>query len=286
MLVVITFSVVHPLQLVLVPLALLLIALPPRTYREVLLAVGLVVLVFVGPRGPLWYVERGWALLVGGWFVAAVTVWPGASFTARAVAATAGALASAAAIIAAQGGWAVLDHTVASHYHEMAAAVARSWPATDPESVVAFAAEFPARVFPALAAIGSMAALGLGWWASGRITGVLRPLGRLREFRFPDVLVWVLIAGLAMLLVPVAQWAPRLGLNLVVFMGALYALRGLAVMVTLVVGMAGSNVAVMIVLGVVAILLYPIVVAGTLLLGVTDTWLDLRAGRGAVNEEG
>jgi hypothetical protein len=75
-------------------------------------------------------------------------------------------------------------------------------------------------------------------------------------------------------------------LNLVVFMGALYALRGLGVMVDLVVGMVGSNVAVLVVLAVVAVLLYPIVVAGTLLLGVTDTWLDLRSGRRVVNDEG
>jgi hypothetical protein len=72
----------------------------------------------------------------------------------------------------------------------------------------------------------------------------------------------------------------------VVFMGGLYAVRGLGVMVDLVVGMVGSNVAVLAVLAVVALLLYPIVVAGTVLLGVTDTWLDLRSSRRAVNDEG
>jgi hypothetical protein len=288
MLVVITFSVIHPLQLVLVPLALLLLALPPRSPREVLVAALLIGLVFAGPRGTLWYVERGWALLVGGWFVVAVAAWPAGRFTARGVAAIAGAMATAAAIIFVRGGWTVLDETIAAQYREVAAAVARTWPgqAAQTDGMVALVAEVPVRVFPGLIAIGSLAGLAIAWWAYARFAGRDRSLGRLREFRFPDVLVWVLIGGLALLIAPVGDWAPRLGLNLVVFMGALYALRGLAVMATLVLAMAGSRVVVLVVVGVVALLLYPIVVAGTLLLGVTDTWLDLRSGRQAVNEEG
>jgi hypothetical protein len=288
MLVVLTFSVAHPLQMVLTPLALLLLALPPRSYREVLIAGVLIALVFVGPRGTLWYVERGWSLLVGGWFVVAMVAWPRSPFTTRALAAVSAALATGALLTVGRGGWLALDHTIAAHYQEVAATVARSWPGplADAEALIAFAAEWPARIFPALAAIGAVAALAVAWWVYHRVTGRGQALGALREFRFPDALVWVLISGLALLVVPVAEWGPRLGANVVVFMGALYALRGLAVAVSLIATVAGSRVAVMIVLAVVAVLLYPIVVAGTLLLGVTDTWLDLRSGRRAVNEEG
>lgn len=287
-LVVITFPVFQPVQLVLIPLALLLLALPPRGTGAQILAVALVVLVFLGPRGTLWYVERGWALLLAGWFVVLVVAWPRASFTTRAVAATAAAMLSASVIIVLQGGWAALDHTVASQYRETAEAVRGVWPgrASEVESVVGWAGSVPARLFPALTAIGSVAALAVAWWAFGRVSGGGRPLGGLTEFRFPDALVWVLIGGVALLLIPLSGWAPRLGSNLVVFMAALYALRGLAVMVALVLAMVGSQVGVLIALGVVAIMLYPIVVAGTVLLGVTDTWLDLRAGRKAVNDEG
>lgn len=288
MLVAVSFSVLNPVQLVVIPLALLMLALAPRVPRTALVAAALAALAFIGPRGTLWYVERGWALLLAGWFVVTVVAWPRASFTARAVAATAASVASAAAIIAGRGGWAVLDHTIASHYQDVAEAVSRSWPgsALDTETMMAWAGEFPAWVFPGLTAVGSVAALAVAWWAFGRLSGMGRPLGRLTEFRFPDALVWVLIAALALVLVPMAGWAPRVGSNVLVFMGALYALRGLAVMVALVLAMAGSQVAVLVVLGVVAVLLYPIVVAGTLLLGVTDTWLDLRSGRQTVNEEG
>jgi hypothetical protein len=288
MLVAASFSVFNPVPLVVIPLGLFLLALAPKAPRMLLVAAALVAVAVMGPRETMWYVERGWALLLAGWFVVVVVAWPRASFTGRAVAATAAAMASAAAIIAARGAWAVLDHTIAEHYRDVADMVGRVWPgaAIDAETMVAWAGEFPARLFPGLTAVGSVAALAVAWWAFGRLSGLGRPLGSLKEFRFPDALVWLLIAGLALLLIPIAGWAPRLGSNLLVFIGALYALRGLAVMVGLVLAMVGSNVAVLVVLTVVAVLLYPIVVAGTLLLGVTDTWLDLRSGRRAVNEEG
>jgi hypothetical protein len=287
-LVAITFSVVHPVQLIAIPLALLLVALPPRRAGSMLVAVAAVALVFMGPRGTLWHVERGWALLLGGWFVVAVVALPRAPFTSRAVAATVLAMATAAGVLVIQGGWPALDHTVAAHYRDVADAVARTWPVGGPETqrMLARAGEFPGRIFPGLTAIGSVAALGVAWWLSGRVSGTGRRLGSLPEFRFPDALVWVLIAGFVLLLAPVADWAPRLGSNVVVFMGALYALRGLAVMVAVVLTIAGSQVLVLVALGVVGILLYPILVAGTLLLGVTDTWLDLRSSRRVVNDEG
>jgi hypothetical protein len=287
-LVAITFPVVNPLHLVVIPLALLLVALPPRTPGLLVLAAALGLLSFTGPRGELWAVERGWSLLLGSWFVLMILLWPRASVTARVVAATGAAAVSAAALVMVQGGWPVLDHMVAVHYEALAAAVGRTWPGggVDPDVVRAWTAEVATRLFPALTAIGSMAALGVAWWVFGRITGRPRPLGSLVEFRFPDPLVWVLIAALALMLVPVATWAVRLGLNLAVVMGALYALRGFAVTVALILGMIGPRVGVLVALGLVGVILYPIVVAGTLLLGVTDTWLDLRSGRRAENDGG
>ncbi len=285
---VITLSVVDPFQLVLIPLALLLVALPPRSPGVLVLAMALAVLAFLGPRGTLWHVERGWALLVGGWFIAAVVVWPGGSTISRALAAVAASLVTAAALIGVRGGWPAIDHTIAGHYRDVAETVARTWSTgrMDGDALVEWVADIPALVFPALTALASAASLAVAWWVSGRITGMPRPLGRLTRFRFPDILVWVLIAGLALVLMPPADWGSRLGVNLLVFMGALYALRGLAVMVALVLGMVGSSWAVLAVLAIVGVVLYPIVVAGTLLLGVTDTWLDLRSGRRAVNDEG
>ncbi|NIP82313.1 MAG: DUF2232 domain-containing protein [Gemmatimonadetes bacterium] len=287
-LVVLTFSVIHPLQLMMVPLALLLVALPPRHPRLLVFAAVLGALVFFEPRGPMWELERGWALLLSGWFIFAVLAWPHGTFVKRAVAAVAATVLSGGLLIAVRGGWSALDRAIAANYRRMAESVAAALPPglTSGDEVVALAAELPARLFPAFLAVGSVAALAVAWWGYRRLSSRGEPLGRFTEFRFPDPFIWILIAGLALLLLPVDDWAPRVGSNLVFFMGALYALRGLAVLVALVLGLVGLQLPVLLVLVLVGVFLYPIVVAGTLLLGVTDTWLDLRSGRRTANDEG
>lgn len=288
MAVVLACSVVQPVQLVMVPLALLLIGLPPRNAVTIATGAVLLALVLIWPRHTLWSVERGWALLASGWFLVLVVGWPRAPFTTRALGATGAAMGTAALIIALLGGWSELDWTMANHFREAAAAAGRAWSGTplDAEQVATFAAEIPARLFPALLGIGTVAALGVAWWMYWRLAGWGQPLGRLTEFRFPDPLVWVLIGGIALLVLPLAEWASRVGGNVVLFMSALYALRGLAVLVALVLGMVGGQLFVLLLLALVGVILYPIVAAGTLLLGVTDTWLDLRAPRRALNDRG
>ena len=281
-------SILHPLQLVMLSLAVLLVALPPRRPGLLFAAAALTVLVFTWPRGPLWYLERGWTLVLAGWFVLAAVAWPDSAFIKRALAATAAAMGTAALVVAALGNWSAIDWTIASHYREAAQAAATLWSTELPDAarVAEAAATLPARFFPSLLAIGSVAALGVAWWLYGRVARPARPLGRLREFRFPDELVWVLIAGVALLVLPLADWSARVGGNVVLFMSALYALRGLAVMVVVVLGLVGPHIPALIVVGLLGLLLYPIVAAGTLLLGVMDTWLDLRSGRRGTNEEG
>lgn len=285
-LVVVAFSVIHPLQLMLVPLALLLVALPPRNPRLLVFAGLLAAVAFMRPRGPLWSVEWGWALLLSGWFIVAVLVWPRRSFLTRAVAATAATVSTGAVLIAGFGSWGELDWAIATQYRALAESIAGAWPGgVSGEQVVDLAASLQASLFPSFLAVGSVAALAVAWWGYSRLARRGEVLGRLVEFRFPDTLLWVLIAGMALVVVPLGDWGPRLGSNLVFFMGALYALRGLAVVVALVLGLVGTQVPVLIALGLVGVLLYPIMVAGTLLLGVTDTWLDLRSGR-VENDEG
>ncbi len=283
-LVVLGTSVFHPLQLMALPMAFMLVALPPRSPRLMAVAAGLAALVFLGPRGSFWAIERGWTLLLGAWFVLAVVVWPRGSFVTNAVAAVGGAAATAGALIGTKGGWESLDWTIGLRFRETAEAMVRAWPTPleNAGEIVQRAAELPSELFPALLGVGSVAALAIGWWGYGRLGGVGGRLGRLSDFRFPDLLLWLLIAGLVLLLVPLDGWAPRLGGNVVFFMSALYALRGLAVVVALV----GSHVPTLVVMAVVGVILYPIVVAGTLLVGVTDTWLDLRAAGRAAGDEG
>jgi hypothetical protein len=118
----------------------------------------------------------------------------------------------------------------------------------------------------------------VAWWAFGRLArGERAPLGRLREFRFRDELVWLLVGGVVLLGLPLDALATRVGENLLTFMAVLYALRGAGVL--LVIGGVPGPVG-MLVVGVLVVLLYPFVMATTFLVGLSDTWLDIRKRRG------
>ena len=84
------------------------------------------------------------------------------------------------------------------------------------------------------------------------------------------------MAGLLMVVLPAGAALARTGANLLVFMAALYTLRGFAVMLW----MFGTPTVLGAAFGaIIFLLLYPIVMATTLMVGLTDTWLDLRARR-------
>ncbi len=147
--------------------------------------------------------------------------------------------------------------------------------------------------FPALLALQSLAALALAWALYHRLsrTRIGPPVAPLREFRFNDQLVWGLIAGLTVLLLPAV--APSraggvgmlrsFGVNLVVFFLSLYALRGLGV-----ISWVLSQRTVWILVGLSVLLaqipmMQTIATSGLLslvtaagLLGLADTWFDWR----------
>ena len=286
-------SVVQPALLIFIPLALLFVALPPR--RPVLLALAGFIGWLVFRTGPgddaLWHLERGWAMLLGAWFVVFVALAPGWRFLSRALAAV-GATAATAAIVLAvkEQGFSRLDAAVGEQIRGGAATALGVWSGNagfervgeQTREMVMAVAELQARVYPALLGLASLAALGIAWWAFGRLArGERHPLGRLREFRFRDELVWLLIAGLVLLVLPLSPLAldalaTRAGQNLLTFMAALYALRGLAVMIVVsgVPGPFGLIVGALLI-----VFLYPFVMATAFLVGLSDTWLDIRARR-------
>jgi hypothetical protein len=134
--------------------------------------------------------------------------------------------------------------------------------------------EVTVSFFPALLALESLAALALAWGLFHRIsrTRVGPPLSRLRDFRFGDQLVWGLLSGIVLVVIPTLGSLRGLGLNLIVFFGALYVLRGLGVLAWF---MADRRLAlaILIILG---ILFTPAVGALALGLGLGDTWVDWR----------
>jgi len=287
-----TLSAVNPGLLLVVPFALLVLALPP--YRPFLLVAALGGAAFVlkgSAGGSVWYFERGWALLVAGWFVLAVVLMHDTGFIGRALTALAGAAASAVPFLwLNHGAFGQLDATLGARLREAAAQAAAAWQNLASRAApsggtsggltdtIYRAADLQVMLFPALLALASLAGLAVAWWAYRRLA--LRdaePLRPLREFAFPNDLVWLLISGIALLVLPVGELASRAGANVLTFMAALYALRGAAVLI--VIGGAPGPLALL--LGLLALLfLYPLVMATAVLVGLTDTWIDLRARRG------
>jgi hypothetical protein len=273
-------SAINPGLLIAVPLALLLVALAPARSPYRLIGAMVLVLLFATPAsGTLWYAERGWALMLGAVFLAIVTLRPGSTFLGRGITAVAVALLIGGAILVATGAWSGVEWAVGRRFREAAAAwtmlVANS---SDPAlanagETLQRVAEVELMLYPALLAIASLAALAVAWWAYRRLTGpsdaVLAPM---REFRFADHLVWVLIAGAVLLIAPLGGMAARAGANLTTFMAVLYVLRGAAIVVALT-GVGGVG---MFLLGVMTVLLLPLVASAALVIGLSDTWLDLR----------
>ena len=287
---VVFLSAADAIPLVAIPMAVVLAAVPFQ-HRWKWLGLGLLLwAVGVGfPAGPLGDLSRGWALLLGGAFLVATLARPGWGVLPRSLTAVGLTLLMGGVAVLIAGGWADLDALIRSHLLNVSDTAFRGLrPVKADTAMVAQFAETARRVaniqwqvFPALLALQSLAALALGSWAITRLRRgeggvfVLRPL---REFRFNDQLVWVVILGLALLVLPLDAVATRLGYNALLFMGGLYALRGLGVIVFLA---GGAPSLLTVVFGaIMAIFLYPLVLTAAVLVGLGDTWLDVR-GRAA-----
>ncbi|TVR64447.1 MAG: DUF2232 domain-containing protein [Gemmatimonadales bacterium] len=294
-LVVLALGIGHPLILVGVPFILLALVVPGGRLRSLILGAALLILLFPlpGPSGDgLWFAERGWAILAGGGFLALSWGWPQRSMLERGLLAVAGAFLSAVLILAGFGGTGRIQALVDARLErgaQAAGALLGSFSGEgEGEFVGALAetlgrtAEIQGQVFPALLGLATLAALGTAWWlyvrASAGSDAGLSPLAR---FRFPDPLIWVFIVGLGLILAFGWSGGPgRVGLNLVVFMAGLYAFRGAGVVLAL---SGGLSLPAMLLLAVTAALVPPVLAFGAMVIGVGDSWFDLRA-RGAADE--
>ena len=159
------------------------------------------------------------------------------------------------------------------------------WP-SQMEAELATLSKAGVAVFPALLALQSLAALALAWATYHRFsrTRLGAPLRPLKEFRFNDQLVWGLIVGLTIMLLPTLQTLHGAGKNLLVFFSALYAMRGFGVLswfmapgslgVTLGVGFLMLLAPV---LNAFAALAFMMLGVAALALGLGDTWADWRS---------
>ena len=235
-----------------------------------------------GGASGFWFVERGWALLLGGCFVALSLRWPGGRFLPKGLGAVTAAFAATGLLFRARPqDWRVTEWLVTERMDwamsvALQAARMNTETGTLPlelETQAVGILEAQQAVFPALLGLASLSALGLAWWLHHRIgAGPGETIGSLKEFRFNDQLVWLFIIGFVALLAA-SGGLERVGVNTVVFMGGLYALRGAGVVLFLTGGVSILG-GLLFLIG--FVLLAPFLVVGAMFVGLGDTWFDLR----------
>lgn len=224
-------------------------------------------------------VTRAGAVLLCGTFLA-LTLWRPSNGVGRALSATAGAFAALVVWMRGLGiAWAQLASGVDRDLAAYQTAVGEQWrSAGAPQDMIDQASAMlhsVSQLYPGLLALAAIAGLRLAWAWYHRLAA--RPLGSppapFQSFGFNDQLVWGWVAALTLALVPVPEPWRLVGANLLLVLGVLYAVRGLAVVTAQSRGVAGP---VRAVLAVISLFLLPFVVGGLTLLGLADTWLDFR----------
>ncbi|MGN6391072.1 MAG: DUF2232 domain-containing protein [Gemmatimonadales bacterium] len=224
-------------------------------------------------------VARAAAVLLCGSFLV-LTLWHPSAGIGRALAAT----AAAAGLLALwmwrlDIGWSQLVAGVNQDLSSYESMVREQWrSAGAPQDLVDQAGTIVrsvSQLFPGLLALAGIAGLRLAWSWYHRLA--LHPLGApaapFRRFSFNDQLVWGWVVALALAVLPVSEPWRLAGANLLLVLGVLYAVRGLAVVVAQAGGVAAP---VATVLAFIALFLLPFVLGGLTLLGLADTWLDFR----------
>jgi hypothetical protein len=264
---------------VLGPLAGLLAASRPRTVREwcwVGAAILWIVVMVRNPDGLAWQTVYAWALCVTGVFVLLM------------LAANAGVVTGALVAVALSFGFA----TLWLYYLELdwraverAVGVAlRAWVSRQPdyfgnkaelENAVQVATTGFAGLLPALLAVGILPSLAIAWSWYRRLasTPLGRPAQRFAEFRFSDQLIWGIVLAAIGMVVPIPAPFDVIVGNLTIVIGALYLARGAAVIWSRMEQLPG---ALLILLGMISLLLWPVLAGAAFALGLADTWVDFR----------
>jgi len=278
-LVLLTSTAARPSVLVAVPFLLLVVTNTLRGYAILGATLVAIIIVMVGPYDGMWYLERGWALLLGGCFVGLSIARPKMKISDRALEAVFGALVLAAILMTLMSGaWNIVDWVISDRVRATVAQVIALGGSEGlaPALITALyqTAEAQILIFPALTALASMSALLLSWWLFIFFSGRSKEaLGSVKNFRFNDHLIWMLVVGLFLLFTRWNEPLQRLGSNAVVFIGALCAVRGAAVIVFITGGFSVLGYA-MTLLGLVIV--PPIVLGGAVLIGIADIYLDFR----------
>ncbi len=281
-------SPVSPVPLFAIPFALMLVAFRPGDLFALGASLVLLILMFRSGGWEVdagWYLVRGWCLVAGGLFVGLTALQRPRRLLDRAFSAVA---VATALLLAGAYGRPKFGRSIDVWMNDQIREAANMARATlsDPQIASGGLADsinaaidgwavFQHDVYPALLALATMAALALVRYLVGRRSGAFERPTAVREFGFRDGYVWLLVAGLALLVLPLGAGAFRVGENATLFMALLYLARGGAILLWI--GTAATmSVWAWMLLVVGALLAYPFVFGAALVLGIGDTWLHLR----------
>ncbi len=287
------YLVAAPWIFFLAPLGILLLVSRPRTLREWLwiglaLIAGVVLL-----RAPADLADRtirAAGMFFTGTYVTMALFGNRSLFVRCLVATSAAATFTAGWFLALHLRFSTLRDAVAMRQWEAYRALMKGLPVTPPpasDEVVAGTplAEFGyqlartveqvSELFPAMIALTAIAGGWLAWIWYHRLSTrpIGNPPGAFRRFRVSDQMVWWLVATLAATLLALPQGLHLTAKNLLVVVLGLYAARGLAVLRTL---LLNAPPFLVVLLCLIALPLLPLALTGCIVVGVADTWLDLR----------
>lgn len=147
---------------------------------------------------------------------------------------------------------------------------------------------FVSLTWPGMLALQTLAGLALAWQLHLRLTSLPlgAPIARFRDFAIGDAWVWGIVAWIAVLILPVSGALQVAGTNLGLVAGALYVLRGAAIVVAFAEVVGISSALLVIIAAAAATLAVPLlfVLPGLCTLGITDTWYQYRQRLAAARE--
>jgi len=266
------------------PIGVLLLVSGLRTTRERLWLSAIVawtVLWLFQPAGVATQIIRGGGIMVTGAFVAAVLWRPERLGRNVAIAVAMGLVGTLWWTWILGVTWERIEFALTRATWATYQTMARSMAAFDGPGAAEDAAAGIAlmvRLFPGLAVLAAGTGLLVAWAVYQRVA--LRPVGGpaapFINFRGSDHLLWGLVVPLAILISPARDTLDLVAVNALLVFGVIYVIRGAAILTWFMrsksrLGSLGLGL-----LAIAALFVLPIAGSGLLLLGIVDTWIDIR----------
>lgn len=268
----------------LAPLGLLLAVSHPRSFRERLWLSALIVwtiLWLFQPGEVVTQVVRGGGVLVAGAFVARVLWRPNALGRNIAIAVSIGIAGTVWWAWLVGLTWGEIEFELVRATWDAYQVIARGLGALNSDAAAKDAGDgvvMAVRLFPGMTVLGAIAGLLVAWSVYQRVAS--RPLGRpaapFTTFRGSDHLLWGLVVPLGILISPLSDQLELVAVNALLVFATVYVIRGAAILTWFMRSRSPLGSVGLWLLAIAGLFILPIAGSGLLLLGIVDTWIDIR----------